>query len=81
MRAACKSSKIDFSGQRQEDSKMQVAQVKGCAVNTVLYTAMELSNSKWKSGFANGSKLRRKYVKADRMDMIQWLGHYYVQST
>lgn len=43
---------------------MQAAQVKGYESGTVLYMAMELSNSKWKLGFGNGSKLRRKSIDA-----------------
>ena len=49
---------------------MQAAQSKGYEVNTVLYMAMELSNSKWKLGFGNGSKLRRKTIDARNR---QWL--------
>ena len=43
---------------------MQAAQIRGYEVNTVLYMAMELSNSKWKLGFGNGAKLRRKSIDA-----------------
>lgn len=43
---------------------MQAAQVKAYEVGTVLYMAMELSNSKWKLGFGNGAKLRRKSIEA-----------------
>ncbi len=43
---------------------MQAAQVRGYEVNTVLYMAMELSNSKWQLGFGNGAKLRRKSIDA-----------------
>ncbi len=51
---------------------MQAAQVKGYEVNTVLYMAMELSNSKWKLGFGNGSKLRRKSIDArDRQCLLE----------
>ena len=51
---------------------MQAAQVKGYEVNTVLYMAMELSNSKWKLGFGNGSKLRRKSIDArDRQRLLE----------
>ena len=39
---------------------MQAAQVKEYEFGTVLYMVMELSNSKWKLGFGNGAKLRRK---------------------
>ncbi len=50
---------------------MQAAQVKGYEVGTVLYMAMELSNSKWKLGFGNGSKLRRKSIDArDRQRLL-----------
>ena len=51
---------------------MQAAQVKGYEVNAVLYMAMELSNSKWKLGFGNGSKLRRKSIDArDRQRLLE----------
>ena len=43
---------------------MQAAQVKAYEVTAVLYMAMELSNRKWKLGFGNGAKLRRKSVAA-----------------
>ncbi|MEN8132762.1 MAG: IS110 family transposase [Pseudomonadota bacterium] len=43
---------------------MQAAQVKAYESGAVLYMAMELSNSKWKLGFSNGSKLRRKSIDA-----------------
>ena len=51
---------------------MQAAQVKGYEVNTTLYMAMELSNSKWKLGFGNGTKLRRKSIDArDRQRCLE----------
>ncbi len=51
---------------------MQAAQVKAYEVGTVLYMAMELSNSKWKLGFGNGTKLRRKTIEArDRSQLMQ----------
>jgi transposase len=51
---------------------MQAAQVKGYEVGTVLYMAMELSNSRWKLGFGNGAKLRRKSIKArDRKRLLE----------
>ena len=51
---------------------MQAAQVKAYEVGTVLYMAMELSNSKWKLGFGNGAKLRRKTIEArDRSQLMQ----------
>ncbi len=43
---------------------MQAAQVKEYEFGTVLYMVMELSNSKWKLGFGNGAKLRRKSMAA-----------------
>ncbi len=43
---------------------MQAAQLKAYESGTVLYMAMELSNKKWKLGFGNGSKLRRKSIDA-----------------
>jgi len=51
---------------------MQAAQVKAYEVNTTLYMAMELSNSKWKLGFGNGMKLRRKSIDArDRQRCLE----------
>lgn len=51
---------------------MQAAQVKAYESGTVLYMAMELSNSKWKLGFGNGSKLRRKSIDArDRQRCLE----------
>jgi len=51
---------------------MQAAQIKAYEVNTVLYMAMELSNSKWKLGFGNGAKLRRKSIEArDRQRLLE----------
>ena len=51
---------------------MQAAQHKAYEVNTVLYMAMELSNSKWKLGFGNGAKLRRKTIEArDRKSLLE----------
>jgi len=43
---------------------MQAAQVKAYESGMVLYMAMELSNRKWKLGFGNGSKVRRKSIDA-----------------
>ncbi len=51
---------------------MQAAQVKAYESGTVLYMAMELSNRKWKLGFGNGSKLRRKSIEArDRQRCLE----------
>ncbi len=51
---------------------MQAAQIKAYEVGTVLYMAMELSNSKWKLGFGNGTKLRRKSIAArDRKCLLE----------
>ncbi len=51
---------------------MQAAQVKAYEVNTSLYMAMELSNSKWKLGFGNGTKIRRKSIDArDRQRCLE----------
>ena len=47
---------------------MQAAQERGYEVNTTLYMAMELSNSKWKLGFGNGAKIRRKTIDARDKD-------------
>ena len=43
---------------------MQAAQIKSYEVGTVLYMAMELSNSRWKLGFGNATELRRKSIEA-----------------
>ncbi len=51
---------------------MQAPQVKAYESGSVLYMAMELSNSKWKLGFGNGSKSRRKSVDArDRQRCLE----------
>ncbi len=51
---------------------MQAAQVEGYEVNTTLYMAMELSNKKWKLGFGNGAKIRRKTIDArDRQRCLE----------
>ena len=51
---------------------MQAAQERGYEVNTTLYMAMELSNSKWKLGFGNGAKIRRKTIDArDRQRCLE----------
>ena len=51
---------------------MQAAQLKAYESGTVLYMAMELSNRKWKLGFGNGSKLRRKSIDArDRQRCLE----------
>lgn len=72
MKAACLPSKILFLRTNQEDRSMQAAQVKAYESGSVLYMAMELSNRKWKLGFSNGSKLRRKCIDArDREGLLQ----------
>lgn len=43
---------------------MQAALERGYEQGTVLYMAMELSHRKWKLGFSNGSKMRRKSIEA-----------------
>ncbi len=51
---------------------MQAAQVKAYEVITTLYMAMELSNSKWKLGFGNGTKIRRQSIDArDRQGCLE----------
>ena len=51
---------------------MQAAQERGYEVYTTLYMAMELSNSKWKLGFGNGAKIRRKTIDArDRQRCLE----------
>ena len=50
---------------------MQAAQVRGYEGQAVLYMAMELSNSKWKLGFSNGERQRRKTIVArDRSSLL-----------
>lgn len=43
---------------------MQAAENRGYEAGSVLYMAMELSNRKWKLGFSNGSRMRRKSTEA-----------------
>lgn len=43
---------------------LQAAKNRGYEAGSVLYMAMELSNRKWKLGFGNGSRMRRKSVEA-----------------
>ncbi len=51
---------------------MQATQVKAYESGRVLYMAMELSNKKWKLGFGNGSKIRRKSIAArDRQRCLE----------
>ena len=51
---------------------MQAAQVRGYEVGEVLYMAMELSNRRWKLGFSNGTKVRRKSIDArDRQRFLE----------
>ena len=51
---------------------MQAAQVRGYEVGEVLYMAMELSNRRWKLGFSNGAKVRRKSIEArDRQRFLE----------
>ena len=51
---------------------MQAAQIRAYEGNTTLYMAMELSNSKWKLGFGNGTKIRRKSIDArDRQRCLE----------
>jgi transposase len=51
---------------------MQAAQIRAYEVNTTLYMAMELSNSQWKLGFGNGTKLRHKTIDArDRQRCLE----------
>lgn len=51
---------------------MQAAEVRGYELGSVLYMAMELSNRKWKLGFGNGVKVRRKSIEArDRVRLLE----------
>jgi len=43
---------------------MQAVQQQGYESATVLYMAMELSHRKWKLGFSNGQRIRRKTIEA-----------------
>jgi transposase len=55
-----------------EDRKMQAVQRQAYEAGTVLYMAMELSNSKWKLGFSNGQRIRRKSIEArDRFGLVK----------
>ncbi len=50
---------------------MQAVQPQAYESGTVLYMAMELSNSKWKLGFSNGQRMRRKSIDArDRRRLV-----------
>lgn len=51
---------------------MQAVQYQGYEQETVLYMAMELSNSSWKLGFSNGQRIRRKSIEArDRVRLTE----------
>lgn len=51
---------------------MQAAETRGYESGSVLYMAMELSNRKWKLGFSNGSRMRRKSMEArDRGRLLE----------
>ena len=51
---------------------MQAVQRQAYEAGTVLYMAMELSNSKWKLGFSNGQRMRRKSIEArDRFGLVK----------
>jgi transposase len=51
---------------------MQAVQRQAYEAGTVLYMAMELSNSKWKLGFSNGQRIRRKSIEArDRFGLVK----------
>lgn len=51
---------------------MQAAEGRGYELGSVLYMAMELSNRKWKLGFGNGVKVRRKSIEArDRVRLLE----------
>ena len=50
---------------------MQAVQRQAYEAGTDLYMAMELSNSKWKLGFSNGQRIRRKSIDArDRVRLV-----------
>lgn len=54
---------------------MQATQERGYEVGTVVYMALELSNRRWKLGFSDGRKLRRKSIDArDRCRLIEEVG-------
>lgn len=51
---------------------MQAVQYQGYEQETVLYMAMELSNSSWKLGFSNGQRIRRRSIEArDRVRLTE----------
>lgn len=51
---------------------MQAAEGRGYEAGRVLYMAMELSNRKWKLGFGNGAKVRRRSIEArDRTRLLE----------
>lgn len=51
---------------------MQAVQTQAYESEAVLYMAMELSNSKWKLGFSNGQRIRRKSIEArDRVRLLE----------
>lgn len=49
---------------------MQAAEERGYEAGSVLYMAMELSNRKWKLGFSNGTKMRRKSIEARQQERL-----------
>ena len=52
-----------------KDAQMTPSQVN--TKNTVLYMALELSNSKWKIMFSNGFKRRQKTITAGDLNVLQ----------
>jgi len=51
---------------------MQAAKNRGYESGSVLYMAMELSNRKWKLGFSNGARMRRKSIEArDQVRLLE----------
>ena len=52
-----------------KDAQMIPSQVN--TKNTVLYMALELSNSKWKIMFSNGFKRRQKTITAGDLSCLQ----------
>jgi hypothetical protein len=49
----------------------ETLRLKGTIKATILYIAFELSNSKWKLAFSDGSKIRYKTITAGNLAQLQ----------
>jgi hypothetical protein len=49
----------------------ETLRIKDSIKESVLYIAFELSNSKWKLAFSDGSKIRYKTITAGNLDQLQ----------